>query len=104
MTEINNLVEQVKRSTDYQINKRLLREKAMADMHLPFEGGMFKITTELLGFVASWPVDCIILEDIYQNPIEVDKAVFLAQASQLYNKTMSNWHREHEKIKRFRKV
>jgi len=104
MTEITNLVEQVKRSTDYQINKRLLREKAIADMHLPFEGGMFKITPELLGFVASWPVDWIILEDIYQNPIEVDRVVFLAQASQLYSKTMGNWRREHEKIKRFRKV
>lgn len=104
MTEIQNLVEQVKRSTDYQINKRLLREKMLADLHLPFDGGMFKITPELIGFVSSWPVDWLVLEDIYQNPIEVDRVVFLAQASQLYSKTMSAWKAEHEKIKRFRKV
>lgn len=104
MTEIEQLVEQVKRSTDYQINKRILREKMQADLHLTFNGGMFKITPELLGLVATWPVDWIVLEDIYQNPIEVDRTVFLAQAQQLYSKTMSEWRTQHDKLKRFRKV
>ncbi len=104
MTEIEQLVEQVKLSTDYQINKRMLREKMLADLHLPFNGGMFKITPELLGFVATWPLEWLVLEDVYQNPIEVDRVVFLAQAQQLYSKTMSEWRIQHDKIKRFRKV
>ena len=104
MTEIEQLVEQVKRSTDYQINKRILREKMQADLHLTFKGGVFKITPELLGLVGTWPVDWIVLEDVYQNPIEVDRVVFLAQAQQLYSKTMNEWRTQHDKLKRFRKV
>ena len=104
MTEIENLIEQVKLSTDYQINKRLLREKMTADLHLTHRGGMFKITPEILGFVATWPTEWLILEDIYQNPIEVDRIVFLAQGQQLYSKIMTEWHSQHDKIKRFRKV
>lgn len=67
-------------------------------------GGMFKITPELLAFVSSWPIDTLYLEDAYENPVEVDRQVFLVTAQQHYQKVMNTWHQEHAKIQAIRKV
>ena len=36
MTELDQLVTQIKQSTDYQINKRILREKMQTDLHFAY--------------------------------------------------------------------
>jgi hypothetical protein len=104
LSEIDNLVAQVRQSTDYQINKRILREKIQTDLHFTHNGGLFKITPELLAFVQTWPIDELYLEDTYRNPIEIDKQTFLVIAQQHYQKVMNYWHQEHAELKRARKV
>jgi len=106
MTEINQLVEQVRLATDYQINKRILREKIQTDLHIAHRGGLFKITPELIAFLDSWPkeVEVIYLEDTYSNPIEADRKILLVQAQQHYQKVMNAWHQEHDELKKIRKV
>ena len=103
-TKIENLVNQVRQATDYQINKRTLREKIQIDLHFPHNGGLFKITPELLAFVSTWPLDELYLEDTYQNPILVDKSVFLITAQQHYQKVMNTWHQQHDELKKIRKI
>lgn len=108
MSNMNNTVEeivnQVKLATDYQINKRVLRERILTELHMPYNNGMFKITPELLAFAATWPIDRFYLEDVYQNPIEIDKQVFLVKAQQHYHAAMNEWHQQHEELKRIRKI
>jgi hypothetical protein len=104
MSDIENLVTEIKQATDYQINKRILREKIQTDLHFAYNSGLFKITPELLAFVQSWPVDELYLEDAYQNPIEIDKQVFLVTAQQHYQKVMNRWHQEHNELKKLRKI
>jgi hypothetical protein len=101
---IQPIVDQIKKSTDYQVNKTILREKIQTDLHFAHNGGLFKITPELLAFVATWPVPELFLEDAYQNPIEVDKQVFLVTAQQHYQKVMNSWHQQHAELKQIRKV
>jgi len=104
-TELDRLVQQVKLATDYQINKSALREKIQIELHLPYNNGLFKITPELLAFVATWPDDVeLFLEDVYENPIEIDKQVFLVKARQHYMAAMNSWHQQHNELKRIRKV
>ena len=104
MSNINLLVDEIRLATDYQINKRILREKIQTDLHLTHNGGLFKITPELLGFVKTWPVDEIFLEDVYQNPVQIDRQVFLITAQQHYQQVMNRWHNEHEELKKIRKI
>lgn len=103
-TEIDQLVAQVKQATTYNTNKLLLREKIQADLHMPYNNGLFKITPELLAFVTTWPTDWLYLEDTYQNPIEIEKQIFLVKAQQHYQKVMNEWHDQHEELKRIRKI
>jgi hypothetical protein len=98
------LLSQIRQATSYQQNKQILREKIQTDLHFAHNGGLFKITPELLAFVATWPIDELYLEDTYQNPVEIDRQVFLVQAQQHYQKVMNRWHNEHAELKRIRKV
>ena len=102
--QIESLVERVKQATDYQSNKRRLRERIQTDLHFPYHNGLFKVTPSLLAFVATWPIDQLYLEDVYENPIEIDKQVFLVTAQQHYQSVMNTWHQQHEELKRIRKI
>lgn len=102
--EVTNLVRSVKQATDYQKNKRILKEKITTDLHLAYNNGLFKITPELLAFVATWPDNTIYIEDSYENPIEIDRDNFLLKARQHYQTAMNVWHQQHEELKRIRRI
>lgn len=101
---IEQLVEQIKQSTDYQINKRILKEKIQGDLHFAHNGGLFKASQELIGFLNAWDSEEIFLEDTYQNPIKVNRQELLTQAKEQYQLVMNTWHIQHEELKRARKV
>jgi len=101
---MQDIVTQIKQATSYQQNKQILREKIQTDLHFVHNGGLFKVTPELLAFVSTWPIDELYLEDTYQNPVAVDKQVFLVQAQQHYHKVMNRWHNEHAELKKLRKI
>jgi hypothetical protein len=102
--EITDLVRIVKQATDYQKNKRILKEKITTDLHLAYNNGLFKITPELLAFVATWPDAILYIEDSYENPIEIDRDDFLQKARQHYQTAMNVWHQQHEELKRIRRI
>jgi hypothetical protein len=104
MTNIETLVAEIRQATDFQANKRTLREKIQTDLHFPHNGGLFKVTPELLAFVKTWPVDEIYLEDVYENPIKVDRQTFLVTAQQHYQTVMNTWHQQYEELKTKRRI
>lgn len=104
MTDINSILDEVKLSTDFQINKKILREKIQTDLHMTHNGGMFKITPDILAFIQTWSADELFMEDIYENPIKIDRQVFLIEAQQHYQTVMNRWHQQYEDIKKIRKI
>lgn len=102
--EVTNLIKEIRLATDFQTNKRILKEKIQTDLHLAHNGGMFKITPELIAFVSVWPTEFLYLEDVYENPVELDKQVFLAQACQHYYRVMNEWHEQYTELRKIRKV
>lgn len=101
---IEQLVEQVQVATDYQTNKRFLKEKIQADLHFAYNGGLFKSSQELIAFLSAWQDEDLILEDTYQNPILVKRLELLKLAKQHYQMVMNSWHVQHEELKRVRKI
>ena len=104
MSDINPLIAEIKQSTDYQINKRILREKILTDLHVTYNNGMFKVTTDLLSFLATWPSEQLYLEDVYQNPIEIQRDEFLSLCRDHYQRVMNTWHIQHNELKQIRKI
>ncbi len=104
MNNIDSIVEKIKQSTDFQINKKMLREKIQTDLHMTHNGGMFKITPELLAFVQTWPGKVLYLEDVYENPIQINQQDFIVTAQQHYQTVMNTWHQQHEELRKIRKI
>ena len=104
MSELEKLTEQIRIATDYQINKRILREKIQTDLHVPYNGGLFKVTPEIIAFLNSWDSDELFLEDTYQNPIMINRKELLNECREHYQMVMNTWHCQHEEIRRARKV
>jgi bifunctional DNase/RNase len=75
-----------------------LREKYEARLIFAHQGGLFRVTPELLAFVQTWPTDEIYLADLYDNPIRIVRQVFLVQAQQHYQEQMNAWHMEFEQL------
>lgn len=104
MSDINHVVAQIKQSTDYQQNKRILREKIYTDLLFTHNGGLFYAKPKLYSFVKDWPHDEMFLEDNYLNPIKINKQEFLKTFEQHYQMAMNAWHIEHENLKQIRKI
>lgn len=104
MNIVDDIVMQIKLATDFQVNKQILREKIQTDLHMTHNGGMFKITPELLAFIQTWPVDELYLEDVYENPVQINRQVFLVTAQQHYQTVMNRWHQAHAELKKIRKI
>jgi hypothetical protein len=104
MSDLEQITQQIRLATDYQINKRILREKIQTDLHFAYNGGLFKATPELFSFVVCWNFEELFLEDTYQNPIKVNRKEFIEICGQHYQMVMNTWHIQHEEIKRARKV
>ena len=112
--DVQNLVDEIKLATDYQVNKTILREKIQTDLHFTHNGGLFKATPELISFVYAWRgadelwpwgggVD-IFLEDTYGNPISVNRSEFYKIACEHYQTVMNTWHQQHADLKKIRKI
>lgn len=101
---IQDLAVEIKKSTDFQKNLQLLREKITADLVVSHNDGLFTITPELISFLSSWTEDEIYLEDAYHNPILCNRVVLLSRAKEQYQKTLNRWHNLHEELKRVRKI
>jgi hypothetical protein len=104
MSDLEKITNQIRLSTDYQVNKRILREKIQTDLHVPYNGGLFKISPELIAFLSTWDSEELFLEDTYQNPIKINQTEFLTLCKQHYQMVMNSWHIQHEEIRRARKV
>jgi hypothetical protein len=104
MSTPEQLVNQIRLATDYQKNKHALKEKILTDLHLAYNSGLFLIDPSLIAFLATWPNDELYLEDVYSNPIPINRTEFLVQSQQHYQMVMNSWHIEHEKLKQIRKI
>jgi len=104
MSDLDKLIQEIRLATDYQVNKRILREKIQTDLQVAYSSGLFKVTPELIAFLNAWDTDELFLEDTYQNPIKVNRKEFLELCKQHYQMVMNTWHCQHEEIRRARKV
>ena len=104
MNIIEETINEIKKSTDYQTNKKILKEKVKADLHITHNGGLFYITIELISFLSMLSDDTVILEDVYENPIMVSRKVLLENALDTYRSTTEMWFTQHEQLKRIRTI
>ena len=104
MNIIEDTLNEIKKSTDYQVNKRTLREKITNDLHIIHSGGLFLVNMELIAFLSIMTDEDIIIQDVYGNPVKVNRASILNDAIEKYRSITNAWHQEHEALRQIRKI
>lgn len=105
MSDLSKIESQIQVATNYQTNKRMLREQAITDLHFPYNGGLFIASQEMIAFMyAMHSMNLLIVEDTYENPIEVVPAEFLVLLKQHYQAITNTWHQQHAILKQTRKI
>ena len=99
--------EQLKELADTQFERaaytKTLRESVYARLTIAHNGGLFAVNPSLLAFLATMPDDSIVIEDVYNNPIRVNRTQLLDQARNQYTEVMNEWQADIEKANRIRR-
>lgn len=97
----NTLIKTAKARFAASASKHHLQEKYMAQLTMPYAGGMWKITPEFLT-ILSMDAESTILVDIYTTPILVNIPEFYKVAKDHYDKIMKAWLIEYEGLTKLR--
>lgn len=102
MSEVNELVKTARLRFKHNESKIYLKEKYKARLTIPFNGGMFTASIELLSFLSTLQVDKIVVLDNYDNPIEVVPKQLYDTLFYTYTSVMRDWHEEVKELSKLR--
>ena len=88
------LVADARARFNHHESKLYLKEKYSNLLCIPFNGGMWNISIELITFLRTPSLsnnDTEILVDIYGTPIKIQREKFLEVATETYNRVMEQW-------------
>ena len=92
--DTKQLLTEVKARFNHNSAKAYLKDKYESKLCVADQGGLWKITPELISAVNSFTTDTVVLTDIYDNPVKVNRADLLIKLEKTYNDVMEQWHSE----------
>lgn len=78
--------------------KSYLKEKYSSKLLVAVQGGLWKATPELLGFLASSTDDLVVLIDHFENPVLVNRIELHDVLYKTYNDAMQLWFSEWKEL------
>jgi hypothetical protein len=93
---MNDIIKNTKVRFDHNQNKKLLKEKYESKMLFAFEGGMWKASPELITTLSLFDTDTIVLEDLYNNPVRVNRLQLLNDTKERWQEQMNGWLFDHQ--------
>jgi hypothetical protein len=100
--------EQLKQFADVQFERaayiKSLRESIKARLTTAHNGGLFTVDLSLITFLSVRTEDQLIIEDMYNNPVKIQRQALLNQARKQYDEVMAEWHSELESSNQIRRA
>ena len=87
---------------EHVATRRLLKEKYQAKLVFGLNGGMFKATPEMIVFLSLYGNERIVVQDLYENPVEVNAKELGDLMRTRLQEQMNAWLLEHEELNRKR--
>lgn len=92
--DTKQLIKEARARFTQNSSKAYLKDKYTAKLIVADQGGLWKITPELISFLAALEQDEVILLDSYENPIRVNRMDLTIKLLKTYNTVMFEWHKE----------
>lgn len=102
MSEVNELVKTARLRFKHNESKIYLKEKYKARLTIPFSGGMFTASIDLMSFLSQLKSESIVVLDNYENPIEVVPNELYDALFHTYTSVMRDWNDEVKELNRLR--
>ena len=97
------ILESVQKAFDFQTAKKNLRDRLDRCLTLPYAGGLFKVSPELIVFATSWQ-EPFVIEDSLGNPIKIDNPNdFVTNLKLNYQEATNEWLNEFEQARKLRR-
>jgi hypothetical protein len=96
--DTKTLITEAKARFNHNSAKAYLKDKYSSKLIVADQGGLWKATPELIGFLASITDDVVILIDTFENPVLVNRIALHDVLYKAYNDTMALWHTEWKEL------
>ena len=101
--DTKDLITEAKAKFSYNSTKAYLKDKYQSKLIIAEQGGLWKISPELITLLSSVYIpDVIVLLDLYENPVKINRSKFLQKAINTYQSVMNDYLVEWEKLKKNR--
>ena len=98
----NELLTESRARFDHAVARKTLKEKYQAKMNFGFNGGMFKATPDMITFLSLYGEDRIVVQDLYENPVEVNAKELCDLMKSRLQEQMNAWLVEYNEFNRNR--
>lgn len=99
---MNNLSEKIKSRFDHLAARQVLKEKYQAKMLFADQNGLWRAGPELITLLMAVGLDHLVILDLYDNPILVDRKKLLDQTITLWQEQLNAWLVELAEVNRQR--
>ena len=96
--DTKTLIVEAKARFNHNSAKSYLKDKYDSKLIVAEQGGLWKATPELIGFLASTTDDEVILVDNFNNPVLVNRIKLHGVLSKTYNDAMDSWFKEWKEL------
>jgi len=96
--DTNTLILEAKARFSHNSTKAYLKDKYNSKLIVAEQGGLWKVTPELIGFLASSTDEIVILIDSFENPVLVNRIALHDVLYKAYNDTMQLWYSEWKEL------
>jgi len=96
--DTENLIAHARARFDHAIAKRTLQEKYQAKLTFGWNGGMFRSSPEMITFLNLYGDQRIVIQDLYDNPIEVNAGQLCELMKSRHQEQMNAWLVEYTEL------
>lgn len=100
--DTNELITRSRARFEHNQSRRLLREKYQAKMTFGWNGGMFQATPEMIALLSLYDDERIVVQDLYENPVEVNARELCDTMRARWQEQMNAWLVEYQEVSRNR--
>ena len=96
--DTTTLIQEAKARFAHNSAKAYLKDKYDSKLIVADQGGLWKATPELIGYLASSTDEIVILVDTFENPVMVNRVILHDVLYKAYNDAMQLWFAEWKEL------
>jgi len=97
--DTEKLLKEAKSRFNHNSSKKYLKDKYQAKLVFADQSGLWCADPKLFSTLQFFTDDEVVLLDMYDNPVKVNRTQLWSKAYSIYRTVMNDWHTEFEELK-----